>query len=40
MKTMTKFRFSALRASDRVTSVSAQGGKDMLRHGIQYLDVP
>lgn len=40
MKTMTKFMFSALCAAALVTSVSAQGGKDMLSNGIKYLDVP
>ncbi|MCS2442038.1 DUF1460 domain-containing protein [Bacteroides uniformis] len=40
MKTMTKFMFSALCAAAMVTSVSAQGGKDMLSNGIKYLDVP
>ena len=37
---MTKFMFSALCAAAMVTSVSAQGGKDMLSNGIKYLDVP
>ena len=37
---MTKFMFSALCAAALVTSVSAQGGKDMLSNGIKYLDVP
>ena len=37
---MTKFMFSALCAAVMVTSVSAQGGKDMLSNGIKYLDVP
>ena len=32
--------FSALCAAAMVTSVSAQGGKDMLSNGIKYLDVP
>ena len=36
---MTKFMFSALCAAAMVTSVSAQGGKDMLSNGIKYLDV-
>ena len=40
MKTMTKFMFSALCAAAMVTSVSAQGGTDMLSNGIKYLDVP
>ena len=40
MKSMTKIMFSALCAAAMVTSVSAQGGKDVLSNGIKYLDVP